>query len=165
MLYHGANSGNKTNLASAFSLANAVWCPEKCWWKWDFSPLPCPGCNPLSPLWRSWAYSFLVWLIGMNGPTCTAFWARLRLLRGSCPLGHHAGHSQGDWWPRLLKCVWGSSSWSCPALCWSFLLTGWASAELLIERLRLTGLCDTSLLIQTGPETHSLSPCTAVWRR
>lgn len=77
---------------------------------------------------------------------------------GVLPLGHPAGHSRGDWWHRLPKCVWGSSSWSCPALRWSFPLTGRASAELLIERLRLTGLCDTSLLIQAGPETCSPLP-------
>lgn len=49
-----------------------------------FSP-PCPGCNPLSPLWRSQAYSFLVWLIGMNGPTCAAFWARPGFCGGPAP--------------------------------------------------------------------------------
>ncbi|MEQ2177684.1 hypothetical protein GOODEAATRI_006112, partial [Goodea atripinnis] len=51
----------------------------------------------------------------------------------------------------------------CAGLCWSLPLTGWASAVLLIERLRLAGLCDTSLLIWTGPETrfphHFLSLC------
>lgn len=88
-----------------------------------------PTPPPSSQLWRSWAYSFLVWLIGMNGPTCAAFGAGARLQWGSCPLGHPAGHSRGDWWPRLLKCVWGSSSWSCPTLCWSSPLTGRASAE------------------------------------
>lgn len=49
-----------------------------------FSP-PCPGCNPFSPLWRSWAYSFLVWLIGMNGHTCAAFWARPSFCGGPAP--------------------------------------------------------------------------------
>lgn len=122
--------GTKQTRCSAVSQANAVWGPEKMLMKMRFFSLPCPGCKPLpSPLWRSWAYSFLVRLIGMNGPTCAAFRARARLQWGSCPLGHPAGHSRGDWWPRLLKCVWGSSSWSCPALCWSSPLTGRASAE------------------------------------
>lgn len=53
--------------------------------KMRFFSLLYPGCNPLSPLWRSWAYSFLVWLIGMNGPTCAAFWARPCFCRGPAP--------------------------------------------------------------------------------
>lgn len=68
----------------------------------------------------------------MNGPTCAALWARPSFwawvggeVWGSCPFGHPAGHGRGDWWPRLLMCVWGSGSWSCPALRWSFPLTGW----------------------------------------
>lgn len=146
-----------------FPSPNTVWCPEKCWWEGEFSPL-----IPSFPLWRSWAHTFLVWLIAMNEATCSALWAGPPRRWGSCPC-HPAGHSQGDWWPCLLKCVWGSSSWSCPGLCRSLPLTGRASAALLIERLRLARLCDTSPLMWTDPETRfppaTSSPCAAVCRR
>lgn len=49
-----------------------------------FSP-PSSQFNSFPPRWRSQAYSFLIQLIGMNGPTCAAIWARPPLLCGSCP--------------------------------------------------------------------------------
>lgn len=85
MLYEDANSGNKTNLASAVSQANAVWVSREMLMKMRFFSPPCPGCNPLFLLWRSQAYSFLVWLIGMNGLTCAAFRARPSFRRGLAP--------------------------------------------------------------------------------
>lgn len=80
MLYEDANSWNrKSNIASAFSQANASGLVSReMLMKMRFFSPPYPQCNPFSPLWRSWAYSFLVRLMGMNGPTCAALWARQR---------------------------------------------------------------------------------------
>lgn len=86
--------------------------------RWHFFQ-PCLGCNPSFLLWRSQAHTFLVWFMWMNGST----WAALRVRPrfggggGSAPYSP-AGSSRRDWWPCLLICVWGSSSWSCLTLCW-----------------------------------------------
>lgn len=157
-----ANSGNQTNLASAFSQAKCRLVSRGMLMKMRFfsstPSLPAQGEPPpplLSPLWRSRAHLFLVRLIGMNGPTCAA---------SEPGLGFHGGPAPSATLPVTVGEIDGPGSTSVfeeaalDLVRLSADLPYWqarASAEPLIERLRLTGLCDTSLLIQTGPRTRS----------
>lgn len=78
----------------------------------------------LSLLWRSQAHSFCAGLIGMNAPFRLQPYEAGVLRQVLLPRPPRQVAAGGDGWRRLLKCVWGSRSWSCPALLCSFPLTG-----------------------------------------
>lgn len=110
-----------------FSLAaKAVWVSGEMLMKMRFLPPTVPAVRGLllSLLWRSRAHSFCAGLIGMNAPFGLQPYEAGVLRQVLLPLAPHWVAVGGDWWRRLLKCVWGSPSWSCPALRRLFPLTG-----------------------------------------
>lgn len=137
-------------------------CPEKCWWKWGFSPRPCRRCEASSsPCCEGHAliHSLLDWAGWMPPSGCSL------MRQGSCarsfspprphfgpPPAPPSGSQSGE--------IDGGSSWSVfeeaalDLVRLSAARSHWqaaVSAEPLIERLGLAGLCDTSLLMPTGP--------------